>query len=81
MPRRPKKKRRMAKDEPKKLNPGYLSRKGLLMTCTQCGLHGHNNRSCTNSKQSGRTTRSMMATSCQDGSRQTSSTPKSQNNK
>ncbi|MBA0820650.1 hypothetical protein Gohar_019718 [Gossypium harknessii] len=50
MPRRPKKNRRMAKDEPKKLKLGHLSRKCLLMTCTQCGQHGHNKRSCTNSK-------------------------------
>ncbi|PPD97316.1 hypothetical protein GOBAR_DD05661 [Gossypium barbadense] len=106
MPGRPKKNRRMAKDELKKLKPGRLSRKGLLMTCTQCGQHGHNKRSCTNSKQQdaqppkkrgeifkrsttldkskgkqtfyfGRTTRSMTTTSCQDGSGQTSSTPKS----
>ncbi|KAH1047902.1 hypothetical protein J1N35_038686 [Gossypium stocksii] len=34
---KPKKNRRMAKNEPKKLKPGHLSRKGLLMTCTQCG--------------------------------------------
>ncbi|KAG8490316.1 hypothetical protein CXB51_015509 [Gossypium anomalum] len=47
----PKKNRRMAKDEQKKLKPGHLSRKGLLMTCTQCGQHGHNKWSCTNSKQ------------------------------
>ncbi|MFQ6626397.1 hypothetical protein Gotur_005543 [Gossypium turneri] len=51
MPGRPKKNRRMAKDEPKKLKPGHLSRKCLLMTCTQCGQHGHNKRSCTNLKQ------------------------------
>ncbi|MFQ6622400.1 hypothetical protein Gotur_003159, partial [Gossypium turneri] len=51
MPGRPKMNMRMAKDEPKKLKPGNLSRKGLLMTCTQCGQHGHNKRSCTNSKQ------------------------------
>ncbi|MBA0798278.1 hypothetical protein Gohar_008885, partial [Gossypium harknessii] len=50
MPRRPKKNRRMAKDEQKKLKPGHLSRKGLLMACTQCGQHGHNKWSCTNSK-------------------------------
>ncbi|KAG8499394.1 hypothetical protein CXB51_005973 [Gossypium anomalum] len=112
MPGRPKKNRRMAKDEPKKLKPGHLSRKGLLMTCTHCGQHGHNKRSCTNSKQqdaqppkqkgkysikrsttldkskgnlpffaSSRTTRSMTTTSCQDGTGQTSSTPKSRNNK
>ncbi|KAG8489070.1 hypothetical protein CXB51_017044 [Gossypium anomalum] len=31
---RPKKNRKMAKDEPKKLKPSHLSRKGLLMTCT-----------------------------------------------
>ncbi|PPR85771.1 hypothetical protein GOBAR_AA34921 [Gossypium barbadense] len=73
MPGRPKKNKRMAKDEPKKLKLGHLSRKGLLMTCTQCGQHGHNKRSCTNSEQSGRTTRSMMTASCQDGSGQTSS--------
>ncbi|PPD74040.1 hypothetical protein GOBAR_DD29032 [Gossypium barbadense] len=78
---RPKKNRRMAKDEPKKLKPGHLSRKCLLMTCTQCGQHGHNKRSCTNLKQSGRTTRSMTTASCQDGSGQTSSTPKLRNNK
>nr|KJB79689.1 hypothetical protein B456_013G062100 [Gossypium raimondii] len=47
MPRKPKKNRRMAKDEPKKLKPGHLSRKGLLMTCTQSGQHGHNKRFCT----------------------------------
>ncbi|MFQ6649879.1 hypothetical protein Gotur_022719 [Gossypium turneri] len=34
MPGRPKKNRRMAKDELKKLKHGHLSRKGLLMTCT-----------------------------------------------
>ncbi|MFQ6624437.1 hypothetical protein Gotur_004012 [Gossypium turneri] len=50
MLRRPKKNRRMAKDEPKKLKPGHLRRKGLLMTCTQCDQHDHNKRSCTNSK-------------------------------
>ncbi|KHG22692.1 Gag-Pol polyprotein [Gossypium arboreum] len=109
MPGRPKKNRRITKDEPKKLK--HLSRKGLLMKCTQCGQHGHNKRSCTNSKQQdaqptkqkwkssikrsttldkskgnlpffafGRTTRSMKIASCQDGSGQTSSTPKSRNN-
>ncbi|KAH1072701.1 hypothetical protein J1N35_025029 [Gossypium stocksii] len=46
-----KKNRRMAKDEPKNLKPGHLSRKGLLMTCTQYGQLGHNKWSCTNSKQ------------------------------
>ncbi|XP_017613473.1 uncharacterized protein LOC108458569 [Gossypium arboreum] len=51
MPGWPKKNKRMAKDEPKKLKPGHLSRKGLLMTCTQCGQHGHNKPSCINSKQ------------------------------
>ncbi|KAA3484097.1 Gag-Pol polyprotein [Gossypium australe] len=51
------------------------------MACTQCGQHGHNKWSCTNSKQSSRTTRSMTTASCQDGSGQTSSTPKSRNNK
>ncbi|KAH1097737.1 hypothetical protein J1N35_014658 [Gossypium stocksii] len=59
MPGRPKKNMRMAKDEPKKLKPGHLSKKGLLMTCTQCGQPGHNKRSCTNLKQSGRTTNNM----------------------
>ncbi|KAK5786957.1 hypothetical protein PVK06_041607 [Gossypium arboreum] len=106
---RPKKNKRMAKDEPKKLKRGHLSRKGLLMTYTQCGQHGHNKRSCTNSKQQDaqppkqegkssikrsttldkskgnlpflQTTRSMMTASCQDGTGQTSSTPKSRNNK
>ncbi|MFQ6642828.1 hypothetical protein Gotur_018254 [Gossypium turneri] len=48
---RPKKNIRMVKDEQKKLKPGHLSRKGLLMTCTQCGQHGHNKCFCTNSKQ------------------------------
>ncbi|MBA0756716.1 hypothetical protein Gogos_020134 [Gossypium gossypioides] len=85
MPRRPKKNRRMVKDEPKKLKPGHLSRKGLLMTCTQSGQHRHNKRSCTqgnrHAKHSGRTTRSMTTSSCKDGSGQTSSTPKSPNNK
>ncbi|PPS10998.1 hypothetical protein GOBAR_AA09643 [Gossypium barbadense] len=85
MPRKPKKNRRMAKDEPKKLKPSHLSRKGLLMTCTQYGQHGHNKRSCTqgneHAKQSGRTTRSMTTSSCKDGSGQTSSTPKSPKNK
>ncbi|KAH1130520.1 hypothetical protein J1N35_001898 [Gossypium stocksii] len=42
MPERPKKNRRIAKDEPKKLKPGHLSEKGLLITCTQCGQPGHN---------------------------------------
>ncbi|MBA0747687.1 hypothetical protein Gogos_004581, partial [Gossypium gossypioides] len=47
---RPKKNRRMAKDEPKKLKLGHLRRKGLLMTCTQCDQHDHNKRPCPNSK-------------------------------
>ncbi|XP_040948664.1 uncharacterized protein [Gossypium hirsutum] len=47
MPGRPKKNRRIAKDEPKRLKPDHLSRKGLLMTCTQCGQHGHNKGFCT----------------------------------
>ncbi|MFQ6640880.1 hypothetical protein Gotur_014323, partial [Gossypium turneri] len=47
MPGRPKKNRRIAEDEPKKLKPDHLSRKGLLMTCTQCGQHGHNKGFCT----------------------------------
>ncbi|KAG8492850.1 hypothetical protein CXB51_010184 [Gossypium anomalum] len=47
MPGRPKKNRRIAKDEPKKLKPDHLSRKGLFMTCTQCGQHGHNKGFCT----------------------------------
>ncbi|MBA0812715.1 hypothetical protein Gohar_026655 [Gossypium harknessii] len=42
MSRRPQKNRRMAKDEPKNLKLGHLSRKGLLITCTQCDQHGHN---------------------------------------
>ncbi|TYH22377.1 hypothetical protein ES288_A04G123700v1 [Gossypium darwinii] len=46
MHERPKKNRRIAKDEPKKLKPSHLSSKGLLMTCTQCGQHGHNKRFC-----------------------------------
>ncbi|MBA0803551.1 hypothetical protein Gohar_013748, partial [Gossypium harknessii] len=49
MHERPTKNRRMAKDEPKKLKPGHLSRKGLLMTCPQCGQYGHNKRFWTNS--------------------------------
>ncbi|KHF98982.1 Gag-Pol polyprotein [Gossypium arboreum] len=115
MPGRPKKNKRMAKDEPKKLKPGHSSRKGLLMTCTQCGQHGHNKRSSqirnrysvqdaqppkqkgksfikrstTLDKSKGnllffassRTTSSMTTVSCQYGTGQTSSTPKSRNNK
>ncbi|KAH1073435.1 hypothetical protein J1N35_025763 [Gossypium stocksii] len=81
MPRRPKKNKRMAKNEPKNLKPSHSSRKGLLMTYIQFGQHGHNKQSCTNSKQSDRTTRNMTTTLCQDSSGQTSSTPKSQNNK
>ncbi|KAH1096091.1 hypothetical protein J1N35_013012 [Gossypium stocksii] len=46
------------------------------MTCTQCGQPGHNKRSCTNSKQSGRTTNSMSR-----ATGKSSSTPKSRNNK
>ncbi|MFQ6628942.1 hypothetical protein Gotur_008002 [Gossypium turneri] len=47
IPRSPKKNRKMAKDESKKMKPDRLSRKGLIMTCTQCGQHGHDKRSCT----------------------------------
>ena len=41
MPRRPKKNRRKSKDESKK-KKGQLSRKGLVMTCRNCGQKGHN---------------------------------------
>ncbi|MBA0828187.1 hypothetical protein Goarm_012896 [Gossypium armourianum] len=47
IPRSPKKNRKMGKDESKKMKPDHLSRKGLIMTCTQCGQHGHDKRSCT----------------------------------
>ncbi|KAK8481503.1 hypothetical protein V6N11_046113 [Hibiscus sabdariffa] len=46
MPGRPKKNRRKAKDEPKKLKSGHISRTGLIMTCRNCGGEGHNKRSC-----------------------------------
>ncbi|PPS15213.1 hypothetical protein GOBAR_AA05360 [Gossypium barbadense] len=98
MPGRPKKNRRMAKDEPKKLKPGHLSRKCLLITCTQCGQHDHNKRSCTNSKQKDvqppkqKGKSSIKRSNTLDkskgnlpffapGTGQTSSTPKSRNNK
>ncbi|KAK8669521.1 hypothetical protein V6N13_106949 [Hibiscus sabdariffa] len=51
MPGRPKKNRRKAKDEPKKLKSGHISRAGLIMTCTNCGGEGHNKRSCPNLKR------------------------------
>ncbi|KAK9027895.1 hypothetical protein V6N11_067716 [Hibiscus sabdariffa] len=42
MPGRPKKNRRKAKDEPKKLKSGHISRTGLIMTCRNCGGEGTN---------------------------------------
>ncbi|MBA0817715.1 hypothetical protein Gohar_021277, partial [Gossypium harknessii] len=47
MPGWPKKNRRMAKNELKNLKPSHLSRKGLIMTCTQFSQHSHKKRSCT----------------------------------
>ncbi|PPD77332.1 hypothetical protein GOBAR_DD25730 [Gossypium barbadense] len=84
MSKRPKKNRRMTKMN-QKLKPDHLSRKGLIMTYTQCGQHGHNKRSCTqgneHTKQSSRTIMSMVTSSCKDGSGQSSSTSKSPKNK
>ncbi|KAL4342528.1 hypothetical protein GQ457_08G017210 [Hibiscus cannabinus] len=51
MPGRPKKNRRKAKDEPKKMKSGHISRTGLIMTCRNCGGEGHNKRSCPNLKR------------------------------
>ncbi|KAG8478579.1 hypothetical protein CXB51_028444 [Gossypium anomalum] len=46
MPSRPKKNRRKAKNEPKKMKPIQLSRVGLIMRYRKCGGEGHNKRSC-----------------------------------
>ncbi|PPE02897.1 hypothetical protein GOBAR_DD00057 [Gossypium barbadense] len=46
MPSKPKKNRRKAKNEPKKVKSGQLSRGGLIMRCRKCGGEGHNKRSC-----------------------------------
>ncbi|MBA0794280.1 hypothetical protein Gohar_018628, partial [Gossypium harknessii] len=46
MPGRPKKNKRKAKNEPKKVNYGQLNRAGLIMRCRKCGGEGHNRKSC-----------------------------------
>ncbi|MBA0577427.1 hypothetical protein Golob_027467 [Gossypium lobatum] len=45
MPEGTKKNKRMAKDEPQKLKPRQLSRRGLVMNCRYCGEPGHNIKS------------------------------------
>ncbi|GKV50276.1 hypothetical protein SLEP1_g56989 [Rubroshorea leprosula] len=46
-PERPKKNRRKPKDEPKKVSKAViLSRKGRVMTCSNCKQGGHNKSSC-----------------------------------
>ncbi|MBA0794279.1 hypothetical protein Gohar_018628 [Gossypium harknessii] len=61
MPGRPKKNKRKAKNEPKKVNYGQLNRAGLIMRCRKCGGEGHNRKSCfqanTTGSQSGTSTR------------------------
>ncbi|PPD87625.1 hypothetical protein GOBAR_DD15436 [Gossypium barbadense] len=46
MPGRLKKNKMKAKNEPKKVKSGQLSRAGLIMRCRKCGGEGHNIRSC-----------------------------------
>ncbi|PPS10379.1 hypothetical protein GOBAR_AA10261 [Gossypium barbadense] len=46
MPDRPKKNRRKAKNEPKKLKRRPLNRDGLIMRYRKCGGEGHNKGSC-----------------------------------
>ncbi|MBA0590799.1 hypothetical protein Gorai_019491, partial [Gossypium raimondii] len=46
MPSKPKKNRRKAKNEPKKVKSGQLNRASLIMRCRKCGGEGHNKRSC-----------------------------------
>ena len=46
---RPKKNRRKSNDESKK-KKGQLSRKGLVMTCRNCGQEGHNRQGCQSRK-------------------------------
>ncbi|XVE68068.1 hypothetical protein DITRI_Ditri09bG0039400 [Diplodiscus trichospermus] len=51
MPGRPKKNRRKAKDEPKKSSTvEQLSRIGRIMTCSICGIEGHNKLGCSQNK-------------------------------
>ncbi|MBA0808616.1 hypothetical protein Gohar_024340 [Gossypium harknessii] len=46
MPGRKKKHRGKAKNEPKKVWSGQLSRASLIMRCRKCGGESHNRRSC-----------------------------------
>ncbi|MBA0556291.1 hypothetical protein Golob_026406 [Gossypium lobatum] len=46
MPGRPKKNKRKAKNELKKVKPRQLNMAGLIMRCRTCGGEGHNRRSC-----------------------------------
>ncbi|MBA0585974.1 hypothetical protein Gorai_016730 [Gossypium raimondii] len=43
---KPKKNKRNAKNELKKVKPRQLNRAGLIMRCRTCGGEGHNRRSC-----------------------------------
>ncbi|GKV40911.1 hypothetical protein SLEP1_g48505 [Rubroshorea leprosula] len=43
---RPKKNRRKAKDEPKKLSKSKMSKRGRIMTCSYCKQEGHNKSGC-----------------------------------
>ncbi|PPS18935.1 hypothetical protein GOBAR_AA01640 [Gossypium barbadense] len=87
MPGRPKKNRRMTKNEPKKLKPSHLVGKQDTQPLKQKGKSSIKKSTTLDKSKgkqtfySGRTTRSMTIASCQDGSGQTSSTTKSRNNK